>query len=653
MLAGQSRAAQINAAILLASARATQAGERRTVYLQAGTYYLEAPIVLRSNVELKGVKGRTVLQPTWTTGSPDDATNAVIKIDGTLYPEIISTTLTTEFAKRSSEVIVTAIENLVSGYLLIQGWNDSDAGNDALLESCGTSVILSEVVKVSDTWNGVSTTIPLVWSTRQHHGPVSVTSVDPVVGAAVTDIEIKGALTAGNAAVGVHVRYSLDITLTNVVVSLMTRAAIECEGVKGFVSKGYRNAGTNNNWFHLLSVCDGDVSDFDGVEDTARVHPLGYPRYPFLMRSRCTNVVVHDGNLVNVAAGMYLCGGEHLTYRGINIRNVVTSQAVYDRMVLSGDLQDGGAIVLGWGSGFGPLSIAEFGFDVTLTDIRVEDIEAPSTGVWVNAPYRGRAFYLHDTLRMQCSNLSAINRGKESYCTGVVLSDVGAHISNLMVLGYSYGLVTENVATNVILDTFLWDGRRGDSPNDGIPFFFNHHGTNGHNLIINNMRHSSGFNGVRFGSSFLTEGAVDAGVTFNNMETDEGKWERSIVAFNNTGVSFSVGDIVEIDPTWTGVGLRVRTPDTGVANWQRRLAVVTNGAPSDYGTSNIMIALLPQFASVKATTAAVAYGDTIRYSGTRRCATDNTLDGTPVLGMAVSRKAAGAEGMILVAPIAG
>ncbi len=589
----------------------------------------------------------------------DDVANHVIGACGVLDTSITNTLLSVRAVKRNSTItVVNPGTSVAGGYLLLQGHNlaFSAGGDDALLESDGEDVILSEVVQIGSTYVS-GTALPMKWPIRQHHGivePTSVIAVTPVLGFAVRDMHLdcsNGVTTA----VGVLARYAIGIQVHGISVSGCTRATVECVGVKDFYSNKFHSKGSNNNWFHLISVCDGDVSEFSGDDGVPRNNPLGSPRYPFLLKNRCTNVVIRDGSLNGTSAGMYACGGEHLVFHNISVRNVKITDADYVRMVASGELQDGGAVVLGWGAGYGPLGIAEFGFGFTLSNIRIEDIEAPSTGAWTSSvPFRGRAFYLHDVLRLQASNIEIVNRGAESYCCGMVLSDTGGLVSNLMVLGYTVGLAVENVSTAMQIDGFMWDGRRGDSPNDSIPIHLNYHGTNGHTLRINGLRHSSGFSGCRFGASFLTDAVGDGGLVFTDVICDDGNWSRVIVAYNNTGTSFNVGDIVEIDPTWAGDGLRVRIPDTGSTGYERRLAVVANGAPKDYGTAWILIAPLPQEgASAMASSGAIAYGDALKLTTGRRLQADNTVDGTPRVGRALTRKAAGAEGMITIGSIPG
>ncbi len=658
---GKARAAAINLAIEQASAlSAALDSEPRLVQLVSGTYELESAIIMRTGVVLRGEGPQTVLKPTFT-GAADDPTNAVIKADGAIDTTVMNTSLTAQAGKRSSTIPVAAAGTIAANqYILIQGNNGAE---DALLESSGASVILSEVVRVASSYAG-GLSIPLAWPTRQHHGTgavgVTVRAVTPVRLVAVESLRIRGCEDGVTTAVGLFARYALGVDIRGVHVSGMTRAAIEMNGVKRFTIQGFRSRGALNNWLHLISCCDGTVYEYSGDDGVARVNAAGYPRYPILLRSRCTNVVVRDGELNGVAAGMYLAGGEHITFRGLTIRDVKITDSDYTRMIASGEIQnDQASIIMGLGAGYGPLNLAEFGFDVTWDDIRIEDLEAPASGAWVTGPYKARAVYFHDILRAQASNISIVNRGSESYVSGMTISDVGGLVSNVLINGYGYGLITENVTTHLEWNGLFWNGVRGVSPNAQYPLFLNYHGSNGHNLRICGLRTGNGFSGARFGSSFLSEGFVyDGGLTIEDYASDEGRWSRVVLAYNNTGVAFQVGDIVEIDPTYTGDGIRVRTPvtDGSAIGWEYRLAVVCNGGPSDIGTAWIFICPLPaEQATVKATTAAVNYGDAIEYAiGTdRRARADSAVDGATRIGRSHTRKTAGAEGMITIGVIPG
>jgi hypothetical protein len=642
-----STAASINSLIADASALAGSSGVRRTVTLQAGTYTLEAPISASNNVALVGdPEGATVLYVNFS-GTVHDPFNAAIRAVGALDTGRLSTTLAAFAAKGSRYLQLTSTGSglYAGGYLSVSGNNlASSYPQDALLESNGTGSILGEVVQIASTYT-TGTLIPLAWGLRQHHGTtgITVTACNPVVNFEARDLTIVGNTGSYTTAVGFYGRQSINLEANGLRISNMTRAMVECEFVKGFRSVDVVSRGRNNGWFHMLSVADGDVSRFDGTDGVDRTHTLGYPRYPFLLRNRCTGFKVYDGVLKNAHAGMYMCGGEHVMYDDIRVQNIQLTQEVYDRMVASGDLGDSARIVLGWGCGFGPLGIAEFAFDVQVSNIQVDDVHAPTTAAWTGSPFRAMAYYIHDVFRFQGTNISCVNRGDESYSSGIVFSDMAGNISNLQVAGFAYGIGTENVSTNLRVTNFNFEGRKGDSPNSSIPFFLNH-GAGSHYIHFDGVRFGSGFSFMRFGGSF----AGDSALVFENIQDDNThRWARAIMAYNNTGVTFTRGNTVEIDPTNTSTDLRVRVPATGSVNLHRRLAICVGGSADDYGTGYLLVAPLNggQPVSVLAT-GSVAYGDVMEYSNTNQFYLQSNSASTASVGVAVSRKASTAAGWV-------
>lgn len=644
VVAPGSSAATINA-IIAALAMTATATRKKTVQLQDGLYTLETAIVAKSNVILRGVGAQTVLVPTFT-GAADDLTNAVIKLDGALQTAVLNTSLTTDASKGASSVVVGSAGTIAAnGYAIITGNNGGGQSYDGDLGmSDGLDVVLDEIVRVASSYAG-GLTIPLSQRLEQSHaGPVKATvrGLAPVVGAEVHDLQIQGSQAGVVTAVGVLVRYAVEATVDGVSVSGCSRAAIDVEASKGFSSSRFRSLGTNNAWYYLRSLINGDIGDIGGAEDVARNHASGTPRWQIYAWARCTNVRVHDGDLVCGNGGFFHGGGVNLRFENITIRNQYLDVATYDRRVASGEWQSGGQQPLGWGAGHGPLSRAEFARGCQYNGISVDGLaceNAAPLNTWIIL-----AGYVHDTLDFVASALEFVHLGgSDNLVRGVVMSDCSGSIGSMIVKGFDYGLTTQNVYASVHVGSFQFSAPRAKGPAATIPLYLNHNGGSGPRFA--QALWGNAFTNVRFGPSF----AWDPQLLFRNLECDEGSWDYAILAYNATASAFAPGDIVEIDPTHTGADLRVRTPDTAAAGYERRLAAVVNGAPPDVGTGWILIAPLPQNrASVKATTAAVAYGDRIGYVATRRAVTDAAA-GT--LGIARTRKAAGAEGMVTVGPV--
>ncbi len=649
---GTDRGAMINSAIRAAALRFVSTGRKQVVELGAGVHYVEQKIVGRDGVRLQGAgEDRTFLRPTFgAVADADNVLNHVIGVDGTIDTAKLNTTLTAIAPYNTESVAVTAVGTIAAGdHFLIQGRNDVVPQNSNG-DSDGVDVVLSEVCQVAASY-AAGLTLPLVWSLRQHHATngITVRGLTPVVGFEVCDLQIQGSTDGVTTAVGIFGRYALDLTIRNVTVSGCSRMGVDLVGVLGFSIGGFRSLGTNNGWIQLTSCQDGEVFGFRGTRGTASVHASGTPRFPILLRQRCTGVTVRDGVLEGTALGMYLSGGKHVVFKNLLIRDVEITQAIYDRCVLGGEIQNGGAAVLGWGSGYGPLNIAEFGHDVQVSSVRTENLRGPASAGWLDNPYRAVAYFFHDVLQFLISDISAINRGISSGTTGVsgvIVSDAGVVMTNLFVSGHSFGLITQNFATGLRLTNYVFEATAGSGGNSTIPIYFDH-GAGNHEIRIKGVRMSNAFSQIRFGGSFV----FDEKLVIEDLMTDSGEWDYVLLADNQTGGAFNTGDVVSFDGTYQGTNRRVKTPDAGEAGYERKLAVVVSGVGGgDVGTGIMAVAPLPQRrASVMASAAVVERGDTLEYVAARRVQVDNAA--AVPLGIARNRKAAGAEGMILIGAV--
>lgn len=652
---GRNRAAVINDAIRAASLDFLARPRRwdlNVVKLRSlADYELETPIVLRTGV-IVDCDGANIVSK--FTGGADTVTNAAFVADGAIDTSKMNTTLTAVAPKNTNSIAVAAAGTIAAGdYILIQGRNPPYPDGDALLESSGTDVVLSEIVRVASSYAG-GLTIPLAWPLRQHHAVTGITvrAITPVIGAGVRAARIWGSEGGVTTAVGVFGRYAMELEVSDLQASGLSRAAIDVVGVKGCDLRGYRNRGTNNAWLHATSVIGLKARDFDGYQGVDRVHPLGTPRYPILLRQRCTDVDLDDIHLTCTAAGMYITGGEHVHVEDLDVTDVSASTAVYDRMVVGGELQNGGALILGFGAGFGPLNIAEFGFDFTLGRLRCEDLRAPNEAAWTSGtPFRARAVLLHDMLGGHVGQISVVNRGvtdNDALVSGVTMSDYGGHIDSIFVAGYYYGLAFENFAADVVIDRYEFMGNAGTSPNATIPIYCNHQNPSAMTIHFREVSIGNAFSAFRTGPDF----AGDFRFRIDLLSIDGNEWSDCMILGNLTVTDFATGDVVEADAASTNNTYQsIKSPDTGDAAHERRLFAVASG--EDVTGSSYMLgnSLPARLATVMATAAEVNKGGVVEYAATRRAAQD--AGAAHPIGRSLTYKAAGAEGLIRIGPVNG
>lgn len=640
---GSNKAAEINAAITVASV-----GTSSDVYLDAGTFYLEAPIVLKSGVTLVGVKGKTFLAPTFT-GAADDVANSCVVMDGALNTSILNTTLAASVSKNSTSITVAAAGTITAGdWILISGHNDPGAPQDALNESNGSSVVLYELIKVDSSYVS-GTTIPLAWETRMHHGSnnCTVKAITPVIGAGLKDVRILGSEGSVTTANGLFARYCVECYDSGLQVSGCSRFAIDVIGCRDYSSSDFLSRGTNNGWGQFTSNISLKVKGYSGKQGVARVHSAGYPRYPILFRSRNTDVDVDDIHLTGTAVGMYISGGEHIRIGDVEITDVRITTAIYDRMVTSGEIDSGAPVFLGFGTGYGPLAAAEFGFDCTINSIRVEDVLVPSEAFWTaTTPLRARAVYLHDVLSGHVGTISVINRGVTGdthLVSGVELSDYSGHIDSISVAGYIYGLTFSNSSNSIVVDRYDFKGGGGTTPNSTIPILCLQTAPSAQSITLKYVSIANASSAFRTGGSFVG----DYRFKVEHLVIDGNEWKDCVIVRNESATDFATGDIVELDSTSTvNDYVKVISPNTGDAEHEFRLFAIATG--DDVSGANYMLGCsLPcRLATVMATTAAVTKGRLMKYTATRRCVADAAA--AHPIGKALDYKAAGAEGLIRV-----
>lgn len=646
---GANKAAEINAAVQSLAALATDTSPR-WVQLEAGVYTLETDVDLATNVYVRGVGPQTQIVPLFT-GGDDTATNAVFNIVGTLDVATLNTTLSVDASKNSNSISVNAGGSLAaSQWLYITGNNGGGAtyaGDYGM--SDGIDVVLKELIQVASTHVTGATTIPLAWPLGQSHaGPVKATvqAVTPIRNSGVNELYIRGGEGGVTTAVGVYATRSYNIACHGVEASGTTRGILEVVGVKRFNSTDLFSRGNNNSWFMGESIITFDISRWDGLEgaDVRRSNAQGIPREQIHLWTRCTDGYVHDGHCVNGTWGVFHGGGVNLRFANIHMRNMEMTDEAYSRWVNGPDGAGatGSFHAMGFSSGNGPLTIAEFAFGTTISNITVEDCRVPNTAFWTASPYVARYHYIHDTMRINVTNLTAMNIGVTQPIAGTVWSDCEGNAANLMVKGCSYGVWTQNVQVDVKFVDYRYDPLNAQA-NTGIALYLDHNSISSNGPIFKNVQVSSSFAGVfRVGGSFQ----YDPRFLIENLETDSGKWSTVIMVENATGVNFAPRDIVELDPTYGGLAKRVRTPVVAGTYYSRLFAMCT-GAGEDFGTGFMLACELPAaFASVQADVNVVARGDRMVYVATRQAQTGAGAS----IGTAWTPKAAGAAGAVLVGP---
>lgn len=640
---GPARSSAINAMIASMSAQyaADARGGKRAIRL-TGDYTLDAAIVLKSGVILD-MDGANLI-PTFT-GTADDPTNAVIKIDGTLNTSKLSTTLTAIAKKNSTSIAITAAGSLAPlDWIAIEGHNTEDAAG----ESIGSSVSFAEIIQVDASYVAGQLTVPLAWPLRQHHGTTGVTvkAVAPVIGAEVRGGRIWGSESSTIQAAGVFCRYATDARILGLQAGGLSRFGIDMIGCKDVAIREYRNRGGSNGWIYGSSVIGLSVRDVAGYQGVARVHASGVPRYPILLRARCTDVDADDIHLSTVACGMYIAGGEHIRVGSVDVTDVRPTTAIYNRIVAGGELDNGAPLALGFGAGYGPLALAEFAFDVTIGSIRVEDVACPNESTWTSpAPFLGRALYLHDLRNTHVGQISVINRGVSGdthLASGVTISDFVGHIDSIAVAGFTYGLAFSNSANAVTIDRYDFKGGGGATPNSTIPIYCDHTTPSAQQIRIGHFQaENSGGSVFRTGGSF----AGDWRMRFDLVNVDGNEWTDVILG--HIGADVATGDVMEIDPSATDNSRQDVIQNAAAAGYERRMAAIVDG-DDVAGSSFALICPLPaRLATVKSTATAIARADLVKSSGTgtRTVQTDNAA--THPLGRAFDRKAADAGGTLI------
>lgn len=588
-----------------------------TVTLEAGTYQIEAPILLASNVELRGSGEGTVLVPTFS-GAVDDPTNAAIKVLGALDPATMNTTLAVLMLRGARQMTVAAAGTIAtSKWVVVRGHNSVAEGS-----TDGANVITEEMYQVSGVAGAV---LSLYGQSAQPHAAsagggdtITAQAVLPVVNAAVTNLRIA---CTTDVAVGIYGRYAQDCRIENVAASGLTRRAIELVGVKGFHLLGITCLGNNNGIWLLETCCECIVKDTrcrHGADKRINAH--GSPKFSCWYRFRCADLLIDGIHIRNMTLGVAHWGGYQCTISNVEVTACYPVPG-YVAIVAAGEGQDGGRMGVALNGGAGPIPLAEFAWGCTFDNIIGSNAYDDTY-----QDYRFCYFYVHDCYDSVWSNLEAQQIGAIDYIHGMRASDAGGFIRGFLSRGVPFTFWTENQGFDGEVSELKIDGR-GAAAVTSPWLRFEHTGFGGLRLIFRHVHFRGSESGqIRFGGSFGSS-PDDTNIFFYDFfNGNTGQWaDCARVVFNN-GSAMSYGDVVEIDGTNSTTGRIWVQPAAGTT---KNPCVVIGGSPLDVGTGYLVVAMGPQRRVTLQIDGAGNAGDTWECSGATKRAHVNNASTTP------------------------
>jgi hypothetical protein len=601
------------------------------VDLEKGDYELETPIMLRSGTRLFGAgSGLTRLLPTWTP----DASLADTPNNGVLVAQLEAangptTVITTRTPKDSRYVAVADASVLSPGWVRLRG--NSEHGNEYEM-SDGLGVILTEYVEaVSIDGGGIVLSEP----TWQFHGPmVEVRNVD-----ALEDVEISGfdiVADGGAIATGILLDGVIGVRLSDIAGAGFARAFVELgPGTRRIALSGLWSRGENNSLLLAESVMDLVLESFGSSPSGLRSHSLGIPRALLTFSRRCTAVSIRDGSLANGCVGIRLWGGHHVHISSVTIRDM-QNDAVIARDPLISNNRTG----CGIDSGAGPLHIAEFAYDVTFEDVHLENCRQPTIQA-------GASWHLHDIMGLTISNCSISNKGESPwtagrYMVGMLASDVMGSMESLTVRGVAYAFHTINTMAFLRVNHLDIFGSPGDGMVGGVGVMLEHGA--GAGPTIERLAAENLFTLFATGPEFIP----DWNFTIADFRSEGFEASDLVLARSQAPQPLMSGDVVEFLPS--SGSERLVTDSTGPTT---RNAIIATGRPGSDGTGLLLVCAAPVArCHVRCTSDAVQIGDILVASSTPRRAEVNNApaNALTVLGKALTAKAAGAEGLVLVGP---
>lgn len=646
-LDGSNRGAAINAAIVLANATYLATGRKRVVRLLAGDYALETAVTMLGGVHLLGAGSlHTRLTTTMAplVGRADDPTNYLIGIRGALSGSV-STTLTAHARPGTSKINVASAAGISAGTKLrIHGNNNVAADMPGM--SDGGYVILTEVVEVASI---AGTTLTLTRPLAQWHTSglpvVSVTTIDNV---AISGIDL--ACDGGTIAVGIQCEYARNVTLEDIRGAGFSRALIERRlGCSESYASDIHSRGENNSILYNTTIMRFEDKRITSSPTGLRSHPNGVPRGLLTYRSRCTEGKA-DFDLYNGGCGLRLWGGIDLHFRGTI--HGMNCTGVTARDPERGDGDNIGAGVDCGASSIGPTGLAEFGmgcsFDIQLYNCLTSGIAAEC------------GWYHHDHWSSQVK-ASIVNTGPGDtqvvdgvtyHSRGMTLGDVFGGNLDLFCKGVSYGMRLR--ATTSLETRLVFDGQSGDVSYPGAyPVYWETAAQLNANPRFRVLHVVNGLTMPVFTPVF--EAAPDWNLRFDayNVTSYDITYAPAIVARNpvtgSGGVALALGDLVRLVPGDPGERRVNRT--TGPARGCAAVCMV-GSTPGAATTGLVMMTPAGGTGWVMCTTAAVEVGDALVGSATAgRAEADNApSDPSHVLGIALTSKAAGTQGLVQFGP---
>ncbi len=635
---GSNKAAEIQAAINALSARGGG-----TVELFEDTYTLETSLLAKSNVSIVGYGGRrATLSPisSWS-GTADDPTNALIRITPALGS--LSTTLSVAAPKGSTSLTLASVSGLAAGdYLRIQGHNTS--GDQSYADSDGTGVTLTSLVKVASLPGGsvVNLTAPLL---VYHGSGMAVQQITPVQHVKLANLDFSAS--GGSLASGVHVRSGLDIELVNLSAAGLSRAIVDLDhGSMDWEARDLYSRGEINGMVWLDSAHRGLITGLNGSPHGSRNHASGTPRGMVFGKNRPTDIQIIDCNLIRGCVGINFWGSHNLTIDNVVVADM-NSQTAADRMdVLS--TPETLSKLLAAGVNTGSSNVPVYGENHQNLKIKGVDIVGCRNHQEETGANGGCLFYLANALDFAVENCSLLNDEIVAPVpAGMYIDDCNRGVIDKIRfrgLNYCFRFRNQGLGSGVISNCYP-ESSAGVAVTVDFVFKFDYTSPGGGptSLRVYNVKQGNfSTNVVGFGSSF-----ADLGVQF--IDCDFGQESSMMIAAKNvSGVTLSAGDHVTLVQPGSPDGLRTVTSGGGPSLLG---GVVTVGGANN---SYILYSPLPnRYNRVKCTTAAVKVGDRIVGSATaRRFETNNApaSQGTWV-GVALTDKAAGSEGLVDVGPV--
>ena len=624
--------AAINAVVAAANARWVATGIQQTVKLLAGTHSIETAIVMRSGVRLVGEGPQTRVAPTFG-GAADDPTNAAIVAAGALDLVTLNTDLTAPTVIHDTVSNVTAVGTLAAGdYMVLSGRNVTTNGPGDTVPA-GANVAFFEILLVSNVAALAVTHGPSL----QYHAagaPVLARGYIPVRDIALEDFFLDAA--GGTLAVGALLRGCLGVKVRGVSGRGFSRAWFNVDnGTRKFSFEDLYCRGETNSILYFDSAHSGYWTGIRCDSDGTRFHANGVPRGLVSYRNCCVNIQGSFSVLERGCIGIRYWGGERLSHSNITIRDMDGAQASAAGTA-AGEIA-GDQFGVGIDGDAGPIAFDEYHRNCQWSNILIENL--------TNAAGTRLAWYAHDMIGCQMTNVEVVNRGVAGQMNGIMINtNQGCRWLNIRVTGCARGIWTLGSLQQTIVQTYVYEGT-AQGGNEAIGLFLDHTGVAGADLV-------NRFVDVEIGgtAAFIWFGAnfTDYWVELKRYRGENlGFWENCIIARNNTATAFQHGEVVTLDAASPANLRYLINPALGAGP---RQVVVANGSPFDVAANTFMFVALSGRRSIRCEAGAIVVGDLIGHSFANVRQGGILAGPTGALGVALQTKAAGA-GLISVGPL--